>query len=574
MAPSPPEFDFLIVGSGFGGSVSAMRLAQKGYSVAVLESGRRFTAEDFALTNWDMRRFLWMPKIFCYGIMRINLLRHVMIVSGAGVGGGSLVYANTLYVPKDRFFGNAAVKAMGGKRALLPFYQLASRMLGVTQNPHLWEVDHHMKETAAEFGTADTFVAAPVGVYFDDDENPPKDPYFGGEGPARSGCNYCGACMVGCRHNAKNTLDKNYLHFAEELGVRVFPETKVIDVIPRSQDGSAGYEIRTVSTTGFFGSPRKTFHARQIIFSAGVLGTVNLLLKLKATGRLPRLSDHLGEMARTNSEALLGVTTRDSNRDFSKGLAITSSIHPDEDTHIEPVRYPNGSDLMLGLATTLTDGGGRIPRQLRFVLNVLRHPLDFLRTLLPVGAAKRTIILLVMQTLDNSIRLVRKRRLIWPFQKSLTSELGRGQTIPTYIPIANEFARRLAKRINGIAQSSINEVLMDVPSTAHILGGAIIGSSPDEGVIDTQNRVFGYQGMYVCDGSMIPGNLGVNPSLSITAFTERAMSYIPPKAKAQRFFRFEKRWKVTGLLAPEARRSTGGAAKPRRKKPTVRSGRT
>ncbi len=560
MAASPPTFDFLIIGSGFGGSVSAMRLAQKGYSVAVLESGKRYRAEDFAVSNWNVRRFLWLPKVFCYGIMRINLLRHVMIVSGAGVGGGSLVYANTLYVPKDPFFENPTMDSMGGKSAFLPFYRLAARMLGVVENPHLWEVDHHMKATAAEFGKEDTFVPTPVGIYFDDEGRPARDPYFGGEGPDRNGCVYCGGCMVGCRHNAKNTLDKNYLYFAEQLGAQVFPETKVVDVLPLSPTGSSGYEVRTVSTTGFLGFPRRTFRAKQVVFSAGVLGTVNLLLRLKASGHLPRLSDQLGEMTRTNSEALIGVTTRDAHRDFSKGLAITSSIHPDEHTHIEPVRYPRGSDVMLGLATTLTDGGGRMPRQLRYLLNVLRHPIDFLSTLLPFGLARRSIILLVMQTLDNSLRLVRKRRWIWPFQKSLTTELGEGQSIPTYIPIANEFARRLAKRINGIAQSSLNEVLLDVPSTAHILGGAIMGNTPQDGVIDTQNRVFGYEGLYVCDGSMIPGNLGVNPSLSITAFTERAMSFIPPKEKSQKFFRFEKSWKTVALVEPKTK--TGSKPKP------------
>lgn len=561
MSSPASEYDYIIIGSGFGGSVSAMRLTQKGYRVAVIESGKRFAAEDFAKTNWNLRRFFWMPRIFCYGIMRINLLRHVMIVSGAGVGGGSLVYANTLYIPKDAFFENSMVKRLGGKKAFLPFYQLAQKMLGVTQNPHLWEVDHHMKETAREFGKEDTFVPTPVGVFFDDEGKKQGDPYFSGEGPDREGCIYCGACMVGCRHNAKNTLDKNYLYFAEKNGAEVIPESKVVDVIPLSEDGSEGYEVRTISTTGLFGSPRRSYRAQNVIFSAGVLGTINLLLKLKSKGRLPRLSDHLGQMTRTNSEALIGVTSKDHNRDFSKGLAITSSIHPDEHTHIEPVRYPSGSDVMLGLATTLTDGGGRIPRQLRFLWNILRAPIDFLRTLLPFGAAKRSIILLVMQTLDNSIRLVRKRRLVWPFQKTLTSELGQGQSIPTYIPLANEFARRLAKRINGIAQSSINEVLLDVPSTAHILGGAIIGNSPEDGVIDSQNRVFGYQNMLVCDGSMIPGNLGVNPSLSITAFTERAMSFIPPKRGAQEFFKFEKRWKVTGMLEPK--RKAGGVARKR-----------
>lgn len=563
------SYDYIIVGSGFGGSVSAMRLAQKGYKVLVVESGKRFAPGDFPATNWDMRRFFWFPKVFMYGIQRMNLLGHVLILSGAGVGGGSLVYANTLYVPKDKFFGYDIVKKMGGKSGIIPFFELAKRMLGVVENTHLTEVDDLMKATAADMGRADTFVPTPVGVYFGTPGERVKDPYFGGDGPDRTGCNFCGGCMVGCRFDAKNTLDKNYLFFAEKLGAEVLPETKVVDIIPLSPDGSAGYELHTRSTTGLFGGKRLTLRANNVVLSAGVLGTVGLLMKLKQSGRMPNLSDRLGDHVRTNSEAIVGVTARGKDADYSRGIAITSSVHPTEDTHIEPVRYSKGSDAMGLLSTILTDGGGKMPRQLKFILNAISHPIDFVRTVHPFGFAKRSIILLVMQTVDNSIKLVRKRRWIWPFTKSLTSAHSEGSKIPTYIPVANEFARSLARKIDGVPQSAFNEVLMDVPTTAHILGGCGIGADPSEGVIDLENRVFGYPTMRVCDGSMIPANLGVNPSLTITALSERAMSFIPPAQKSKpHHFRFEKKWKVEKVLdkAPVLPRIS--SAKPKAKAKT------
>ncbi|MCB1327124.1 MAG: GMC family oxidoreductase [Leptospiraceae bacterium] len=553
--PSGPgfDYDYIIIGSGFGGSVSAMRLAQKGYSVAVLEAGKRWHAKDFPKTNWNIFKYFWFPSIFCYGIQRLNLLNHVMIVSGSGVGGGSLVYANTLYVPKKQFFENETVRALGGEKALLPFYRVAERMLGVTPNPKLWEVDRLMQETAQEMGFGETFTETPVGVYFNESQES-QDPYFGGEGPERSPCTHCGGCMVGCRFGAKNTLDKNYLYFAEKLGTTVIPETKVVDILPLSEDGSGGYEIDTRRTTGLFGLPKKKFRARAVILSAGVLGSVGLLLRLKERGRLTRLSDRVGALVRTNSESLVGVTIPRGDVDLSRGVAITSSVHPDSDTHIEPVRYPAGSDAMGTLATIMTDGGGAVPRPLKFLINIFSHPIAFLRTLSPFGFAKRSVILLVMQTLDNSIHLVRKRRLAWPFKRTLTSTEGDGEHPPTFIPVANEFARRLAKRTGGIARSSYNEVLMDVPTTAHILGGACMGADPAQGVIDLQNRVHGYQNLLVCDGSMIPANPGVNPSLSITALTEKAMSHIPPRSSRQQFFGFEKRWKIGPVLAGKAGR--------------------
>ncbi|KAB2932951.1 MAG: GMC family oxidoreductase [Leptonema illini] len=539
-------YDYIVIGSGFGGSVSALRLAQKGYSVAVLEAGKRYRSEDFPRTNWSLKKFLWIPALAMYGIQRINLLKNVLILSGAGVGGGSLVYANTLYVPLPAFFDNPIVKKMGGDTVLLPFYELAKKMLGVEQTPRIFKADEMLRDTAVEMGFGDTFKSTPAGVYFGTPDTTHPDPYFGGEGPERVGCNYCGGCMVGCRNNSKNTLDKNYLFFAERLGVEIIPETKVVDIVPQNEDGSQGYTIHTKSSTG--SAPKRTFQTKGIVLSAGVLGTMKLLWSMKQKGRMPRISDRLGHVVRTNSESIIGVTARSSNVDYSHGIAITSSVFPDPDTHIEPVRYPEGSDAMNGLAApVMVDGGGWIPRQIRFLFAMLLHPIRGLRLTWPVGFAKRSIILLVMQSVDNYISIQNKRTFFWPWSKILTTKMEKGGHLPSYIPIANEFARALARRMKGYARSSINEVLLDIPTTAHILGGAVIGETPEEGVIDLQNRLFGYENFIVCDGSMVPANLGVNPSLTITALSERAMSLVPPKSQMHHFG-FEKSWNVTTLL--------------------------
>ncbi|MCB1192841.1 MAG: GMC family oxidoreductase [Leptospiraceae bacterium] len=539
------DYDYIVVGSGFGGSVSALRLSQKGYKVAVIEAGKRWASTDFPKTTYNIKKYLWLPKLFCYGIMRLNLLNDVMVFSGAGVGGGSLVYANTLYVAPDRFFEKDIVKKMGDKKELIPFYDIAKKMLGYVEYPHIGVVDEYMKQTAAEFGMEKTFVKTHVAVNFSKD----KDPFFDGEGPDRKKCTLCAGCMVGCRENAKNTLDKNYLYFAEKLGAQIVPETKVVELIPLSVDGSDGYEIHTISTTGLWGNPKRKLRAKNVVLSAAVLGTVGLLLKMKQNNVMPNLSDKLGHLVRTNSESLLGVTSTQKDANFSEGIAITSSIHPDENTHIEPVRYPVGSDSMYALASgVLVDGGGKVPRQLRFVWEMIKHPYRTFRYMVPFGTAKKSIVLLVMQTLDNSIEIVRKRRLVWPFQKTLSSKQEHGNKIPTYIPIANQFARKLSKKIGGFARSSVNEVLLDVPATAHILGGCIIGETKETGVIDLQNRVHGYKNLLVCDGSMIPANLGVNPSLTITALSERAMSFIPPQNGKMHNFEFEKRWNILDVL--------------------------
>lgn len=530
-APESFDFDYIVIGSGFGGSVSALRLSQKGYRVAVLEAGKRWADRDFARSNWQIHKFLWLPQLFCYGIQRLTLLKDVLILSGAGVGGGSLVYANTLYVPPDAFFEHPVLQALGGKTGLMPYYERAQKMLGVTENPKLWPADHFLKSTAESFGAGDTFRPTPVGVFFGPEGQTVPDPYFGGEGPARTGCTHCGGCMVGCRIGAKNTLVKNYLYLAERLGAQIFPETQVVDLVSHSADGSAGYTLTTRCSTHLLGWPKRSFTAQGVVFSAGVLGTLGLLLKLRDLGRLPHLSTQLGCTVRTNSEAILGVTARTATTDYSQGIAITSSVYPDAHSHIEPVRYPRGSDFMGLLATVLTDGGGKIPRPLRYLGNILRRPGDFFATLLPFGFAHKSTILLFMQTLDNSINVVRKRHLWSGWKPGLTSESTRNNKAPSYIPLANEFARRMAQAMNAVPGSAINEVLLDVPTTAHILGGASIALHPSEGVINLHHQVFGYANLYVCDGSMIPANLGVNPSLTITALSERAMAQVPSKSE-------------------------------------------
>jgi cholesterol oxidase len=544
MTRSNYDFDYIVVGSGFGGSVSAMRLSQKGYKVCVIESGKKWNSKDFAKKNWNLRKFLWMPKIFLHGIQRMNLLNDVFILGGAGVGGGSLNYANTLYVPPDKFFEDKTIKRLGGKEKLLPFYELAKKMLGAVENPYLGDSDRLMRETAAETGRGDTFHKTQVGVYFGEEGKKAKDPYFSGEGPDRVGCELCGACMTGCRKDAKNTLDKNYLYFAQKFGTRIIPEKRVVDVKPLSEDGSKGYEVKSVCTTGCF-SKTIVFRTKAIVFSAGVLGTLSLLMKMKNSGHLPHLSDNLGKVVRTNSEAIIGIKSNKKDVDFSKGVAITSSVHPDDNTHIEIVRYAKGNDAMGFLTVMLTDGGGKIPRLLRYIGNVLTHPIKFFKILNPIGFSYRSLILLVMQTHDNYINVRPKYRLIWPFLKTLSSEQASDKKNPVYIPIANEFSRRLAKRMDGIPWGSFSEVYMNTPLTAHIMGGC----SVEKNVIDEQNRVIGYQNMLIVDGSMIPANLGVNPALSITALSERAISFIPvKKLKRITFLKAEKLWGVTDLL--------------------------
>lgn len=528
-APSTHTYDFLVVGSGFGGSVSALRLVEKGYSVAVVEAGKRYLPGDFPKTNWNVFKHLWAPALRCFGILRISMLSDVLILHGAGVGGGSLVYANTLLVPPDAFFQDPQwVRMMDWKGVLAPHYATVRAMLGVVRNEHETPADRVLREAATQLGYGQTYRMQDVGVYFGRPEVTVPDPYFGGEGPERTGCHLCGGCMVGCRHNAKNTLDRNYLYLAEKKGVQVFPETKAI-LIRELPEG--GYEVETRRSTAWFFGRRRTFRCRGLVLSAGVLGTLELLFRCRDAGTLPRLSPMLGARVRTNSETLCGASARTDDVDYSEGVAITSSVFPDEVTHVEPVRYPKGSDLLSFLATMQTDVT-RVAwhRPFLWLWNMMRHPLDAMRVLWPFKWARRTVILLVMQTLDNSIRVFRKRRWWWPFRKSLVSTAEQRRVkVPATIPQAQPLTRELARQMKGIPQNAINEIVLNTAITAHILGGCPIGPNAENGVVDEFGRVYGHEGLYVADGSVIPANLGVNPSLTIAALAEHSMSHIGPK---------------------------------------------
>lgn len=500
-----------------------MRLTEKGYKVAVLEAGKRWNTADFPKTNWNSWKSLWFPKLGMRGIQRISLLPDVMVMSGAGVGGGSLVYANTLYEPLDPFYTDDQWGDITDWKAeLRPHFATARYMLGVTVNPLDTPADAVMRKVAEKLGVGDTFHPTDVGVFFGEPGVEVEDPYFDGEGPRRSGCIACGNCMVGCRFNAKNTLDKNYLYFAEQHDASVFPSQQVVDV----KQSDSGWLVTARKPGAWFTRNEATYVADHVIFSAGALGSTRLLLELSERGRLPRLSDRIGHKARTNSEAIVGAIARTRVVDYSEGIAITSSIHPTEDTHVEPVRYGPGSNALGLLATMLTDGGEGAPRQLRFLKNIVKHPITFVRSFSVWHWSERGIILLVMQSRDNSIRLLRKKG--W-FRTKLTTTQGEGESNPSYIPIANETARVTADEIDGVGFSSINEVLFDTPTTAHILGGAPVGATEETGVIDAYHRVFGHEGLHVIDGAAIGANLGVNPALTITAMAERAMSMWPDK---------------------------------------------
>ena len=524
------DYDVVVVGSGFGGSVAALRLVEKGYRVLVLEAGRRFTDATLPRTSWDVRRFLWAPRLGWLGIQRIHVLPDVVVLAGAGVGGGSLVYANTLYRPSsDAFYRDPQWAGITDWRAeLAPFYDQASRMLGVVENPTSTPADEVVRRAADDLGVGGTFRLAPVGVVFGAPGVAVPDPFFGGAGPERRGCLQCGECMTGCRHGAKNTLPTNYLYLAERAGARVVAETTVTSVRPRGQE----WEVRT-TRTGRRGGGR-TVTAGQVVVAAGTWGTQELLHRMKADGVLPRLSDRLGALTRTNSEQLGGAAGRwrgwRRRPDMTRGVAITSSVYLDDHTHLEPVRYGRGSNLMGLLSTVLTDGGGRVPRPVRWLGNVLRHPGQLASLLLGLGSwSQRTVIGLVMQTGGASIT-VRPRR-TWRGATRLTSAPGEGVPNPTWIPAANEAYRRMAAHLGGFAASSLGEIA-DVPMTAHFLGGCTIGATADEGVVDAYHRVHGYPGLHVVDGSTISANLGVNPSLTITAQAERAFALWPNAGEA------------------------------------------
>ncbi|MEV4037168.1 GMC family oxidoreductase [Streptomyces umbrinus] len=541
------DYDVIVVGSGFGGSVTALRLTEKGYRVGVLEAGRRFTPESLPKNSWDLKNYLWAPKLGMYGIQRIHLLGNVMVLAGAGVGGGSLNYANTLYVPPKPFFEDPQWKDITDwQEELKPYYDQAQRMLGVRLNPTMTPSDVHLKAAAQRMGVGDTFHMAPVGVFFGDGEDADgtakaspgqqvDDPYFGGAGPARKACAECGECMTGCRHGAKNTLNENYLYLAEKAGAVVHPMTTVVSV---TDDSQGGYAVATLPTDEKRKSEGRTFKARRVVLAAGTYGTQTLLHRMKSSGQLPYLSGRLGELTRTNSEALVGAQT-DNRRyrkatgeakvDFTRGVAITSSVHPDANTHIEPVRYGRGSNSMGSLSilqVPYTEGSSRV---LGWLVNAVKHPTLVARSLSNRRWSERTIIGLVMQSLDNSLTTYLKPK--GAGKGLLTARQGHGAPNPKQIKAASESASAIAAEINGFAGSNVGE-LMGTPLTAHFLGGCPIGASAAEGVIDPYHRLYGHPGISVVDGAAVSANLGVNPSLTITAQAERAMSYWPNKGEA------------------------------------------
>ena len=547
------DVDVVVVGSGFGGSVAALRLCEKGYRVSVIESGRRFDDSEHAQTSWDLRRYLWAPRLGCFGVQRVHRLPHVVVLAGAGVGGGSLNYANVLYVPPAQFFQDPQWAGITDWAAeLAPHYDQAIRMLGVVENPCDGPVEQVMRDAAHDLGVGHTFRRTPVAVFFGRGSAagaPARepgvlvaDPYFGGAGPSRTGCTECGNCMVGCRVGAKNTLVKNYLALAQRLGARVEPLRTVVELRPVDPARpESGYRVTTERTGAWRHKDRRTITAGQVVVAAGTWGTQRLLHRARLTGALPGISARLGHLTRTNSEALVGaVARRVPSADLTRGVAITASFHLDATTHVENCRYGRGSNLMGLLATILVDGGGRLPRPVRSVVQALRHPAAFAASLSVHRWSERVVIGLVMQSLDNSVTVVaRRHRLLRRLgfdEIGLSSRVGHGTPSPRWIPPGHQAVRRIGERLSDLTAVPVDAAgtvgdLLDVPMTAHFLGGCPIGVSAQTSVVDPYHRLHGYPGVHVVDGSTVSANLGVNPSLTILAQAERAMSLWPNRGE-------------------------------------------
>lgn len=536
--PAKPVYDYVIIGSGFGGSVSALRLTEKGYSVLVLERGKRYRDQDFAKTNWMVWKYLWAPSLRCYGILQFSWFKDLLALHGSGVGGGSLGYANVLMEPDEILFRHPSWKHLRDwKTVLQPYYTIARKMLGVSTNPRLGRADELMYTIAEDRNAQTTFRPTQVGVFFGNDGQADgqlvPDPYFGGEGPDRNVCQHCGGCMVGCRYNSKNTLVKNYLFFAEKQGAHIQAQAEVRDIrpLPPEQTDGARFEVVYRSTSAWLVKPLHRIRARNVVISAGALGTQRLLFRCRdVTHSLLKISPRLGEIVRTNSETLLGATSPDKRVDYSKGVAITSIFNPDSVTAVEPVRYPAGSSLIRLLAGPLVAYDGSLGQRLvRYLGQIITRPVDFYRLQVQPGWAERTTILLVMQTEDNRLRM-RLGRSGWTlFQRGLISEKDEENHIPTHLEIGHRLTQDFTQRIGGTAAGSINEGLLNMPLTAHILGGCPMGIDDKEGVVGADCRVHNYPGLFVVDGSIVPANPGINPSLTITALAEYAMSLIPQK---------------------------------------------
>jgi cholesterol oxidase len=515
------EYDYIIVGSGFGGSVSALRLSEKGYRVLVVEKGKWYKAKDFPKTNWNLKKWLWMPYVRFFGIMKLTIFKHIAVLSGTGVGGGSLVYANTLPIPKSTFFKTGSwSKLQDWENELAPYYKEALRMLGATKTPKLFDGDIGLQKVAQKLNLKDKFNSTNVAVYFGEENVTKDDPYFEGMGPKRTGCNFCGACMTGCRNNSKNTLDKNYLYLAQKHGAEIVAEQEVYEVTP-IENSSNNYNVSLKTSTKFF-TKKKTVKAKGVIFSGGVLGTVKLLLQLK-TNSLPNISDKLGQDIRTNNETLVSVSSLEKDKNYSKGVAIGSILDTDENSHLEIVRYAEGSNAWKLLHLPYVTGNKVISRLAKVVIAFIKSPIKYFKIYFVNSWAKKTVVLLFMQTLDSTLKFKINR---FGF---MNSKVSTGKKPSPFIPESIKLVKEYNKVVNGVSTSFALETLAGIPSTAHILGGAVMGENSSEGVIDKNNAVFGYKNLYIIDGSMISANPGVNPSLSITAIAEHAMNQIPVK---------------------------------------------
>jgi cholesterol oxidase len=523
MQNQQPDYDYIIIGSGFGGAVAALRLSEKGYRILVIEKGKWFKEQDFPQRNWNVKRWLWIPLLRFFGFFKISFFRHITILSGVGVGGGSLVYANTLPLPKPEFFtADSWGHLADWEKELNEHYQVAQKMLGTVINPRLEVGDEALKELAREIGKQEYFEPTQVAVFFGEPRVTVPDPYFNGKGPAREGCRFCGACMTGCRYIAKNTLDKNYIYLAMQNGVQFQAESEVYDVKPLgNRDGSDGYRVRWKTSTRLIHKRKGEISCRGVIFAGGVLGTIPLLLRLKRSS-LPKISDMIGTGIRTNSESLIGITTFDKKTVFSDGIAIGSILHTDPHSHLEPVRYASGSGFWRILMSPLVHGKNTASRIVKVIADIIRHPLQILKVIFVRDFARRTQILLFMRTLDSTLRFTMG-------MMGMKSSMTKGKSPTPFVPEAKRLAEKYAALVNGKPVVLLTETLFGIPTTAHILGGAVMGKDTREGVIDKNNRVFGYKNMLICDGSAISANPGVNPSLTITALAERAMSRIPLK---------------------------------------------
>ncbi|MBV8501908.1 MAG: GMC family oxidoreductase [Paucibacter sp.] len=523
--------DWLVIGSGFGGSVSALRLAEKGYRVAVLEAGRRFADDELPTSAWQLRRFLWAPKLGLQGILRITRLRHINILSGTGVGGGSLVYAATLYRAPRAFFEHPQWRDLADwQRLLAPHYDTAERMLGVGDVPFESPADGWLRQIGESLGCEQTFQHTRVGIFFGEPGRTVPDPFFDGEGPARTGCTRCGSCMLGCPTGAKNTLVRNYLHLAERRGASVLALRRAVDVRPAgAPDGRDGYLVTHERTGAWLRHDRRTLRVRGVVIAAGALGTNELLAHCKLAGSLPGLSERLGALVRTNSESMLAVTMP-RGTDVTHSVSITGSIFPDEQTHVEALTLGPEMDAFVLNYGPLVGAGNRLTRPLRGLARVFRHPVASLGHLVrPRGWSRRTLLVGLMQTADNALRFVARRTRLGRGVKIDTQQDERNP-LPTFYPLANRIAEWLAQRTGGVARSTLADVMFNVPTTAHILGGAVIGADAGSGVVNARQEAFGYRNLLVCDGSVVPANPGVNPSLTITAMAELAMTHVPRKA--------------------------------------------